>query len=214
MKNPRRPSVPSVPSHIMPPLIPHLTEEAFREITWPHAIKGRRPFQVLSLQLSEGPHNRELPTPDIISLSGTVGVNAFDLKLDKLYASDVKTVRKAEMTAICDLFTEQVNKATQGIEPIFDEKLLTPVSQFSAWGDGIKERHPFTWMQITIGETPNNQRMPTPDIITLNGTIGGTGYGISLDLLYEEELKSKLKAQMLAIVALFVAKILTSIKSV
>jgi hypothetical protein len=49
--------------------------------------------------------------------------------------------------------------------------------------------------------------MPTPDIIYLNGTVGGSNYGLKLDKLYEKEHQSQIKAEMLAIVDLFIGKI-------
>jgi hypothetical protein len=133
------------------------------------------------------------------------------MKLDKDYAKDVKETRKKEMLTILDLFLAQVKKSTEEVKILLKNSDVqpdaAPMSQFSLWSKAIQNRNPFVQITLKLSESPNDQRMPTPDIIYLNGTVGGSNYGLKLDKLYEKEHQSQIKAEMLAIVDLFIGKI-------
>lgn len=191
--------------------------DAQKMASWPNSIKGRRPFMNLNLQLFDDANDRILRIPDILELIGCVGIERYTLKIDKHYAQDIKTVRKAEITAICDLFLEQVEKTVPDVHrfesaTLGNLRVEAPVSSFEKWWAALSNRKPFTHTEIRLEESPNSQRLPTPDVIVLCGTVGSDHFYIKLDKLYDEDVKSKLKEQMLRIVELFRSKVISGME--
>lgn len=80
---------------------------------WPHALKGRREFLSVSFKLGERPHSQENPTADVIELEGTVGINFYSVKVDRLWATEHKDKAKKEALEALEAFSAQVRKAIE-----------------------------------------------------------------------------------------------------
>lgn len=180
----------------------HFSSDQERKQDWPDAIKARRPLTPLSLFLSVDCNDRDSDIPDILILRGTVGINPFDLRLDKHYAAEIKATRIQEFNTICELFVQQIEKATQEVKgdlPLSGLKVEAPVSSFENWLAAIDTLQAFQQFEIRLSEIPHSQRIISPDIVHLEGSVGGKRFGIKLDKFYEDETKLRLKAQMLRV---------------
>lgn len=193
---------------------PRIEYHDSRHESWPSRIKGRHPMLQISVQMHDERNSDKVAAPDILVLSGHVGIEFHDMRLDKYYAQDVKTVREAEFIAICDLFKEQVLNSTKEVKGNLPLERMgpvkAPVSQFEQWSAAIAKRTSYTIMEMRLSASPNNQRMPTPDIVYLTGKVGGELFSIKLDKLYDEESKLNLKDQMIRIVDQFKEKMKTA----
>lgn len=183
------------------------------QMTWAHALIGRRPFVAIAMELGEGNPIQSASTPHSqVFLSGFVGTDRYEIKLDKLYDKPIFDQRRAEMLEVIDLYVAQINKSTAEISPCMDEDFVaSPASQYRDWLMALEGRKVGVYNNLRFGEAPSNQRRPTPDVLRLDGRIGGEVFAISLDKHYDAKTKSNLKGQMLSILAAFRAKVLASI---
>lgn len=75
----------------------------------------------------------------------------------------------------------------------------------------IKGRRSFVTLRLTMGETPHDQGLPTPDVVGLSVQVGSRVYDLKLDKLWSRSAKKKHYAEAIEALDAFTAKVKTAL---
>lgn len=90
--------------------------------------------------------------------------------------------------------------------------VLAPYKE-KTWLEAIKGRRPFLRLSFTMGESPHDQRVITPDVVNIGGQVGATQYDVKVDRLWADEHKAKAKKEALEALEAFAAQVRKAIEN-